>query len=49
VRRAAFWASVAGVSLVAPYLLGVVARKFPNSPVATLNNDLKSTTSGRSS
>jgi hypothetical protein len=42
-RRIAFWGTVAGVSLISPYLLGVLARRFPNSPVATLNTDLKRT------
>ncbi len=40
-RRAAFWLTVAGVSLVTPYALGVLASRFPASPLATLNNDLK--------
>ncbi|MGO9207647.1 MAG: hypothetical protein ACLQBX_15940 [Candidatus Limnocylindrales bacterium] len=42
-RRVAFWATVAGVSLISPYVLGVLARRFPKSPVATLNTDLKRT------
>ncbi|MHB8431021.1 MAG: hypothetical protein ACYDDZ_10930 [Acidimicrobiales bacterium] len=39
-RRIAFWMTVAGVSLVSPYVLGVLAAKV-GGPVATLNNDLK--------
>ncbi len=42
-KRVAFWATVAGVSLISPYVLGVLARKFPNTPIATLNTDLKRT------
>ena len=40
-KRVLFWATVAGVSLISPYVLGVIAARFPNSPAATLNNDLK--------
>jgi hypothetical protein len=43
VKRLAFWATVAGVSLISPYVLGAVARRFPSSPIATLNTDLKRT------
>jgi hypothetical protein len=42
-KRVAFWATVSGVSLISPYVLGVLARRFPNSPFATLNTDLKRT------
>jgi hypothetical protein len=42
-RRVAFWATVVGVSLISPYVLGVLARRFPSSPAATLNTDLKRT------
>jgi len=41
VRRVVFWSTVAGVSLISPYVLGVLAKRFPNSPIATLNTDLK--------
>ncbi len=40
IRRAAFWVTVAGVSLISPYLLTVAAEKF-GGPFAKLNNDLK--------
>lgn len=40
-RRAAFWFTVAGVSIISPYVLGVIAARFPSSPVSRLNNDLK--------
>lgn len=40
-KRLAFWATVAGVSIISPYVLGVIANRFPSSPVARLNNDLK--------
>ncbi len=42
-KRVGFWATVAGVSLIAPYVLGVLAQRFPSSPLATLNTDLKRT------
>lgn len=40
-RRIAFWGAVAGVSLISPYVLGKLAQRFPSSPLAVLNNDLK--------
>lgn len=39
-RRAAFWLTVAGVSLISPYVLGVAAQRL-GGPFARLNNDLK--------
>lgn len=39
-RRAALIGLIAGVSLVTPYTLAAIARRFPKSPFATLNNDL---------
>ena len=35
-----FIAAVAGISLVTPYALNQLAKKFPNTPLATLNNGI---------
>ncbi len=39
-RRAASVMAVAGISLVSPYVLAVLARRFPSSPLATFHSDL---------
>jgi hypothetical protein len=36
-RRLAWVGVVAGISIISPYLLAVLARRFPNSAVATLH------------
>lgn len=40
-RRLAFVGAVAGIAILAPYTLNALAKLWPNSPVATLNNGLK--------
>lgn len=34
------WGAVVGVSLLSPYVLSVLAAKFPSSPIATFNSTL---------
>jgi hypothetical protein len=36
-RRLAWVGAVAGISIISPYVLAVLARRFPNSAVATLH------------
>lgn len=39
-HRGAMWVGVAGVSLLTPWVLSVVAKRFPTSPIATFNTYL---------
>jgi hypothetical protein len=39
-KKLAFIGTVAGISIVTPYVFASVAKKFPSSPVATFNRDL---------
>lgn len=39
-KRFAWIAAVAGISLVSPYVVASVAKKFPSSPVAKFNATL---------
>lgn len=39
-KKLAFIGAVAGISLVSPYVVATIAKKFPSSPVATFNADL---------
>ena len=39
-KKITFVLTVAGISLVSPYIVASIAKKWPSSPVATFNSDL---------
>lgn len=39
-KKLAFIGAVAGISLVSPYIVASISKKYPHSPVATFNRDL---------
>jgi hypothetical protein len=39
-KRWVFVGAVAGISLLTPYTVAVLAKRFPNSPIASFNTTL---------